>query len=726
MSQEKYVEIVFPENRTTEELTDYITIEDMPTITSLKLSGPVNESDISIIEENMSGSKDNDSETDKVPVGSLEILDLSDAIIDTKDGYYFPGGFNDSQTLRTVYLPKNKIILKCYRFYSLYNGPEDIRCFQNNKRLTNIVMNGTTVSNEGYTSEGVFNSCNLKNIYLNKEQRGENLGYNFRCNNFEEFIVDEENPYIATLSGAVVSKDEKILYAVPNVRDLYQVPDVVTEIYNGAFGDNLKTLCLGKNVTKIGVRCFYKLSKLDKIIVTSTSIPKIEKDSYDYFYDCNRMQSNGILYVPAGTKNEFLNSAGWNTIKDIREYNPADLESLLTVSDEDLYEPVDYDFRIGDLYYTVTSLDDFTVTVQKVKSGYSGDINVPATVDYKGRTFTVTSINKMNEPGITSITLPNTIKSIGSGAFSETNIKEFYMPDCVEEIGFRLFAFCRNLENVVISKNVNKLSDEMFLCCYKLNDIDWQPAKGTLGQNAFKECQGLTSITIPQNMNFSYDGATFTYCSNIETLTIEDSSEKLNFDYNSWWSSAEYSDIYECEFNKSKIKTLYLGRPYDVDYDLTSSGRKYIYPNFTKLENLTIGNMITELEYWPNVNNLRTLDIGTNLDNVTDFSGNKSLEKIIVRNNVPPIAEGFSTATYLDAVLYVPQGTKDIYMQTPIWKYFFNIEEISSTGIESISPTENVGDDVYYSIDGRRISAPCKGINIIRKANGTVKKVLIK
>ena len=325
------------------------------------------------------------------------------------------------------------------------------------------------------------------------------------------------------------------------------------------------------------------------------------------------------------------------------------------------------------------------------------------------------SINKMNEPGITSITLPNTIRSIGSGAFSETNIKEFYMPDCVEEIGSRLFAFCRSLENVVISKNINKLSDEMFLCCYKLNDIDWQPAKGTFGRNAFKECQGLTSITIPQNMNFSYDGATFTYCSNIETLTIEDSSEKLRFDYNSW--RGDHEDIYECEFNKSKIKTLYLGRPYDVDY---------IYPNFNNLENLAIGSMVTELEYWPNVNNLRTLDIGTNLNNVTDFSENTSLEKIIVRSNVPPTAEGFSNATYLNAVLYVPQGAKDIYMQTPIWKYFFNIEEISSTGIGSISPMENVGDDVYYSIDGRRIAAPRKGINIIRKANGTVKKVLIK
>ena len=351
MSQEKHIEIVFPEDRTTERISDYIPVEEMPYVTSLKLSGPVDEGDMIFIEKNMCGLKNNDSKTDKIPIGSLETLDLSEAqfdesiLFDNKYHYYCIG-INNSPTLKTVYLPNRKNTI-------LRGG------FENCTNLINVAVNGTII---GYPIHvpihNAFNGCNnLKNIYLNEEQRGENLGYCFRCDNFEEFIVDEENPYITTLSGAVVSKDEKILYAVPNVRDLYQVPDVVTEIYNGAFGDNLKTLCLGKNVTNIGVRCFYKLSKLDKIIVTSTSIPKIEKDSYDYFYDCNRMQSNGILYVPAGTKNEFLNSVGWSTIKDIREYNPADLESLLTVSDEDLYEPVDYDFRIGDLYYTF----DFSV-----------------------------------------------------------------------------------------------------------------------------------------------------------------------------------------------------------------------------------------------------------------------------------------------------------------------------------------------------------------------------
>ena len=51
MSQEKHIEIVFPEDRTTERISDYIPVEEMPYVTSLKLSGPVDEGDMIFIEK---------------------------------------------------------------------------------------------------------------------------------------------------------------------------------------------------------------------------------------------------------------------------------------------------------------------------------------------------------------------------------------------------------------------------------------------------------------------------------------------------------------------------------------------------------------------------------------------------------------------------------------------------------------------------------------------------
>jgi hypothetical protein len=48
--------------------------------------------------------------------------------------------------------------------------------------------------------------------------------------------------------------------------------------------------------------------------------------------------------------------------------------------------------------------------------------------------------------------------------------------------------------------------------------------------------------------------------------------------------------------------------------------------------------------------------------------------------------------------------------------------------IDGISPTPALskGEGEWYSLDGKRLDVPQKGINIIRYSDGTSKKVLIK
>lgn len=70
--------------------------------------------------------------------------------------------------------------------------------------------------------------------------------------------------------------------------------------------------------------------------------------------------------------------------------------------------------------------------------------------------------------------------------------------------------------------------------------------------------------------------------------------------------------------------------------------------------------------------------------------------------------------------LYVPIGTKSKYQACSGWQEFINIVEGSPTGIIS-SKIDNNEETKYYSIEGRRISKPHKGLNII---NG--KKVIVK
>jgi hypothetical protein len=54
-----------------------------------------------------------------------------------------------------------------------------------------------------------------------------------------------------------------------------------------------------------------------------------------------------------------------------------------------------------------------------------------------------------------------------------------------------------------------------------------------------------------------------------------------------------------------------------------------------------------------------------------------------------------------------------------------SVEQDIITGIDEITSTQQ-GESISYDLQGRRIGKPQQGVNIIRNANGTTKKVLIK
>ena len=86
----------------------------------------------------------------------------------------------------------------------------------------------------------------------------------------------------------------------------------------------------------------------------------------------------------------------------------------------------------------------------------------------------------------------------------------------------------------------------------------------------------------------------------------------------------------------------------------------------------------------------------------------------------------FSQNTFNNATLYVPKGTIYKYKTTGGWKDFVNIVEGTPTGITSITTKEETSNVSVYDLNGRRLTEPQKGINIIKMSDGTTKKVFVK
>ena len=91
----------------------------------------------------------------------------------------------------------------------------------------------------------------------------------------------------------------------------------------------------------------------------------------------------------------------------------------------------------------------------------------------------------------------------------------------------------------------------------------------------------------------------------------------------------------------------------------------------------------------------------------------------------------FSEIDKNQCTLYVPEGSVEAYRTAKYWKDFKNIKEkyYSSTGINKVNTYSGSQKEVHeisrYSINGQRLNAPTRGINIVKYSDGTTKKIMV-
>ena len=92
--------------------------------------------------------------------------------------------------------------------------------------------------------------------------------------------------------------------------------------------------------------------------------------------------------------------------------------------------------------------------------------------------------------GISAV-IPNGIEAVGKGAFMFADIRKVFVPHGVTFIGASAFAFCKNLEEVVLPDTLVKIAETAFFGCQKLTTVDIPESVEYISADAFQECDNV-------------------------------------------------------------------------------------------------------------------------------------------------------------------------------------------------------------------------------------------
>ncbi len=133
------------------------------------------------------------------------------------------------------------------------------------------------------------------------------------------------------------------------------------------------------------------------------------------------------------------------------------------------------------------------------------------------------------QSGITSISFPSTVKTIGDGAFDGcTKLTSFTIENTVTKLGAYAFRNCTSLSEITIGTGVTKILDHTFDGCASLTSVTI-PAKVTeIGAYAFNGCSKLTTVTYESTEKVKTIGArAFADCVALANVTIPTSVTKI-------------------------------------------------------------------------------------------------------------------------------------------------------------------------------------------------------
>ena len=188
-----------------------------------------------------------------------------------------------------------------------------------------------------------------------------------------------------------------------------------------------------------------------------------------------------------------------------------------------------------------------------------------------------------------------------------------------------IFRF-RKTMHVIIPEGTKEIELDAFKDCTGLTSVTIPNSVTSIGNWAFSDCSGLTSVTIPNSV-ISIGWHAFDGCSGLTSVTIN-SNKIISKDYS---YDSNISDIFGSQVKK-----------YIIGDSVTSIGKEAFY-KCSGLTSVTIGNSVTSIGVYAfrNCTDLTSITIGNSVTSIGSgaFDGCSGLTSLTIPNSVTSIGD---------------------------------------------------------------------------------------
>ncbi len=497
------------------------------------------------------------------------------------------------------------------------------------------------------------------------------------------------------IEGSISTFNQYVFYNCANLTTLTtQTP--ATYVYGYAFDgcSKLQTISLAQNC-QVATHAFYGCSSL-----TSIGNQGIKLDGSYVFYDCSSLETINLYSGPSQVQTyTFYNCSSLTSITIPSSYTSIAQNAFSNCSSLASLELSTNITTIGNqAFYGCSSLTSLTIPKKTITLGTDTFANcssltsisvVSGNSKYDSRdncnAIIVTATNSVYL-GCTNTVIPNTVTSINQKAFYGSGITSVTIPDSVKTIYANAFEKCSDLTTVTIGSGVTTINNCAFIDCVSLSTINFNATNcsdfssgsanvfyndtnisnvnigngvqkipnyfvngksnitsitipnsvTTIGSSAFNGCTGLTSLTLGTSVT-TINASAFNTCTGLTTITIPESVTTI-----SGLAFANCTNVAVLNFNAINCG----------NFASTPASRPFY-----------------------NTNSLSTINIGSNVTRIPDYMIRNSVpgnKQITCEAVTPPSMNTNETiagipAANLISYIHVPSESVDTYKANSGW-----------------------------------------------------------